>query len=145
MKARVFISCGQSNDDEKRVANEVGEILHSRGFDVYIAITVQTILEINQGIIRELRNSDCYLFVNFRREKIEGGYRGSLFSNQELAIAYAFGFQRILVVNQTKIRPEGMLRYIANNTEEFIDLADCCSAVERALDRASWDPVFRDD
>src|SRR5437660_794267 len=99
MRSRVFLSCGQ-NPSEKEVAGKIGALLRRRGFDVYIAIDVQTILEINTGIIRELKNSDCYLFVNFRRELIRDKYWGSLFSNQELAIAYALGFERLLVINQ---------------------------------------------
>jgi hypothetical protein len=137
MRSKVFLSCGQ-RPSEKQVAAKIGELLGERGFDVYIAIDVQTILEINTGIIRELKNSDCYLFVNFRREQIGSEYRGSLFSNQELAIAYALGFERILVINQEGIRREGMLGYIGVNTETFIDFDDCCAIVGRALDRAKW-------
>jgi hypothetical protein len=47
-------------------------------------------------------------------------------------------FQRILVINQKGILPEGMLRYIATNTESFAGVDDCCAAVGRALDRSSW-------
>jgi hypothetical protein len=148
MRSKVFVSCGQ-HTEEKAVASKVGQLLRERGFDVYVAIDVQTILEINADIIRELKNSDCYLFVNFRREQVGERfdrrtgervkeYRGSLFSNQELAIAYAMGFERILVVNQEGTVPEGMLRYIAINTETFASLDDCSAAVGRALDRSGW-------
>jgi hypothetical protein len=137
VKSRVFLSCGQ-HPEERETANKVGKLLEARGFNVYIAIDVQTILEINTRIIRELKDSDCYLCVNFCREKIGAAYRGSLFSNQELAIAYALGFERILVINQKGILPEGMLALIGINTETFDDLRDCCSTVERALDRAGW-------
>jgi hypothetical protein len=37
------------------------KLLEGRGFNVYVAIDVQTILEINAGIIRELKDSDYYL------------------------------------------------------------------------------------
>ncbi len=133
----MFVSCGQ-RPGEKEVAGKIGTLLEKRGFDVYVAIDAQTILDINGGIIRELKSSDCYLFVNFCREKVDGGYRGSLFSNQELAIAYALDFDRILVVNQQGILPEGMLRYIGVNTETFVDFGDCCAVVERALSRSKW-------
>jgi hypothetical protein len=117
----------------------LGKLLEARGFDVYIAVDVQTILDINSGIIRELKNSDCYLLVNFRREPLDGShYRGSLFSNQELAIAYALGFERILVINQDKILPEGILRYMGINTETFATISDCCATVERVLDSSAW-------
>lgn len=141
MRSRVFLSCGQ-NPSEKEIASKIGELLTRRGFDVYIAIDVQTILEINSGIIRELKNSDNYLLVNFRRELIGGGYRGSLFSNQELAIAYALGFERLLVINQAGVRPEGMLRYMGLNTETFNSFDDCCAVVERELDRSDWKPDY---
>jgi len=138
MKARVFLSCGQ-RPEEQEVARRLGKLLETRGFDVYIAVDVQTILDINRGIIRELKNSDCYLFVNFRREMLPcGKYRGSLFSNQELAIAYSLGFDQILVVNQDGILSEGLLKYMGINTETFLDVSDCCATVERVLDRAKW-------
>lgn len=139
----MFVSCGQQ-PHERELARKIGKLLVERGFDVYIAIDVQTILEINTGIIQELKNSDCYLFINFRRERIGFGlktgrqYRGSLFSNQELAIAYALNFERILVINQEGILPEGMLKYIGINTETFVGTEDCCATVKRALDRSGW-------
>ncbi len=142
MKCRIFISCGQRTG-ERAVASEIGKLLEERGFAVYVAIDVQTVLDINRGIISELKNSDCYLFINFRREQIGADrYRGSLFSNQELAIAYALGFDRILVINQQGVLPEGMLRYIGINTEQFLSLDDCCATVARALDRSGWTPEY---
>ena len=83
MKSKVFVSCGQ-RPEEKAVASKVALLLESRGFAAYVAIDVQTILDINGGIIRELKNSDCFLFINFCRDKIGDRHRGSLFSNQEL-------------------------------------------------------------
>jgi hypothetical protein len=73
MKSRVFVSCGQ-RPREREVALALGELLKRRGFNVYLAINAQTILEINSGIIGELKNSDCYLFVNFCRDLIGDKY-----------------------------------------------------------------------
>ena len=142
MRSRVFVSCGQRDEEEKDAARQIGKLLEGRGFDVYLAIDVQTLLEINTRIIRELKNSDCYLFVNFCRDPIAGGHRGSLFSNQELAVAYAMNFEQILVINQNGIRAEGLLGYIGVNTETFAGFADCCDVVSRALDRAKWTPDY---
>jgi hypothetical protein len=143
VKGKVFVSCGQHGRAERRVARGISELLIARGFNVYLAIDVQTILEINTGIIEELKDSDFYLFVNFRREKIGWSkFRGSLFSNQELAIAYALGFEKLLVINQRGITPEGMLRYIGNNAETFRGAGDCCAVVERGVDRAGWAPDY---
>ena len=141
MRGKVFVSCGQ-RPPERDVARALGKLLEERGFVVYLAVNAQTILEINTGIIGQLKDSDCYLFVNFRRDPIDDKYRGSLFSHQEMAIAYALGFERILVVNQRGVLSEGMLRYIGINTEEFESLEECCDVVARALDRSGWTPDY---
>ncbi len=141
MKSKVFVSCGQRSR-ERDVARKIGELLEERGLDAYVAINAQTLMEINTGVIRELKNSDYYLFVNFRRDLIGDEYQGSLFSHQELAIAYALGFERILVVSQRGAPLEGMLRHIGINTEEFEGLDDCCAVVARALDRSGWTPDY---
>ncbi len=144
MKSKVFVSCGQHTDAERQVARDLCDLLDKLGFEAYLAINVQTITEINAGIIRELKDSDAYLLVNFRREPLRKGilkkgiFRGSLFSNQELAIAYALGFEQLLIVNQDGVASEGMLRYIGNNTETFRDPNDCCAVVQRAITRARW-------
>lgn len=143
MKTKVFISCGQKDRNEVLVASKIKNLLAKRGFEPYVAKEVQNVFEINSGIVKELKNSDCYLFVNFRREKIgRRKFRGSLFSNQEFAMAYVLDFDRIIVVNQTDIQPEGMLAYIGCNTDQFAEVKDCVSTVKKALDRAHWQPDF---
>jgi hypothetical protein len=129
---RVFISCGQATDDERKVAREICELVKRIGFDAYLAIEAQTLLEINSGIIDELKASDYYLLINFNRDPLPNGNRGSLFSNQELAIAHALGFKRLLVLNQVGVADEGMLRYIGINTQRFGGYADCVDVVARA-------------
>ncbi len=143
MKSRVFISCGQADKQEIRIASKIGDLLRNRGFKPYIAKKVLTVFEINSGIIRELKDSDCYLFVNFRRERIgPAEFRGSLFSNQEFSIAYALGFDRILVINQKGVKPEGMLAYIGCNTDDFDKPSSCLKAVKKALDESNWKPDY---
>lgn len=136
---KVFVSCGQHTSEERQIAQGICTILRRRGFQPYLAIAVQTILDINNGIIGALKDSDAYLLVNFRRELLsDGTFRGSLFSHQEFGIAYALGFDKVLVVNQAKVRREGMLAYVGSNTEEFTSYEDCLEVVERALEAATW-------
>ena len=125
MKARVFISCGQV-DDERVVALQIADELSELGLETYVATRINSIFEINSDIIRQLKNSDYYLFANFKREELldrdgkpTGKFRGSLFSNQELAIAYALSFERMLIVNQEGVQNEGMLAYFGINTDRF--------------------------
>ena len=144
MNSRIFLSCGQRKD-EIEVARQIERMLIDRNFKVYVAGNVQSIFEINSGIIGELKNSDCFVLVNFCRERLgwwERKFRGSLFSNQEFAIAYALRFERILVINQKGFKPEGMLCYFGCNTEEFENYRDCVVVVERALDQTGWQPDY---
>ena len=168
MGSKVFVSCGQATDEERAVATGVLEWLQSEGYDPYVAIEAQTILDINRGIIEELKSSDLYLFINFRRERLckESArlpsqiwnklleslgaepkyhghiYRGSLFSNQELAIAYALGFDRVLVLSQRGVRREGMLAFMASNTPEFEGYEDVNQVLQEAVEKASWRPLY---
>jgi len=143
LRSKVFISSGQRKE-ELRVAKQIGRMLRSLGFRFFIAKDVQSIPEINSGIIRELKDSDCYLFVNFCREKLANGkFRGSLFSHQEFAIAYALKFEdKILVVNQKGVERQGLLRYFGCNSEEFSGYRDCVAVLRRALKRTNWTPDY---
>ena len=146
MTGKVFISCGQGTTEEKDAANDVSSWLRSQGFYPYVAIEVQSILDINGGIIKELKSSDYYLFINFRREKIMGRdgefFRGSVFTHQELAIAYALGFDKMIFISQTGTKREGMFAYIGSNTPEFDSYDEVLSTVQSALQKAQWDPNY---
>ena len=74
-----------------------------KGYSPYVAIEAQSIQDVNSGIISELKNSDFYVFVDFKREKIakKGKYRGSLFTNQELAIAYVLRFENAVFFRES--------------------------------------------
>jgi hypothetical protein len=142
LRSKIFLSCGQQ-DSEMNIASGIEQMLSAEpyNFEVYVAKNVQSIFEINSGIVRELKDSDYYLFLNFRRGRLrrrKRGVPGSVFSNQEFAIAYGLGFDRILVVNQEGVSQEGMLRYCGCNTEPFQGPKDCLAVVKRAWDRTGW-------
>jgi len=71
---------------------------------------------VNSGIIGELKRSDFYVFIDFRRDKLwrhfknlwqQAIYRGSLFTNQELAIAYLLQFDKAIFFQQEGIEHDG--------------------------------------
>lgn len=146
MPSKVFISCGQASNEEKDAANDVASWLLNQGFNPYLAIEVQSILDINEGIISELKSSDYYLFINFSREKVQGEkgefFRGSFFTNQELAIAYALNFERLICINQNGTRREGLFSLIGSNTPEFDSYDKVLSTVQSAVQKAKWDPNY---
>jgi hypothetical protein len=89
-KSRIFVSCGQRDEKEKLIAYQLERELIELGYEPYVAIHEQSTRSIIQNILPYLRDSEYFLFVDFRRERIMAGseeYRGSHFTNQQLAIA----------------------------------------------------------
>jgi hypothetical protein len=143
MPAKVFISCGQATAEERKLARQLHDWFESEGYCPYVAIEAQSILDLNAGIIGELKTSDYYLFINFRREVVTRDtgnqfYRGSLYTNQELAIAYALGLEHMLLVNQHGSEKEGVFAFIVTNIPEFDDYADVLPLVQNAVHKARW-------
>lgn len=144
MAARVFISCGQATQCERRVAEQLRTWFEGQGFEPYLAVYVQTIADLNAGIVAALKSCDYYLFVNFKREKVlrdcESIYRGSLYSHQELAIAYSLGYDHMLVLNQQGVHDEGVQKFIVSNTPRFTAGDEVLHRVQEAA--ARWSPQY---
>jgi len=138
MGARVFISCGQ-RAGEREIAQAVAQWFTNRGFRPYVALEAQSIQDVNAGIIGELRRSDYYVFIDFRRELLDGteqpAYRGSLFSHQELAIAYTMGFEHAVFFRESGVRLEGVSAYTASNATGFEDRSRVPDLVADAVQR----------
>jgi hypothetical protein len=145
MPARVFISCGQGSLEERAAANAVRTWLISEGFDAYVAVNVQTIADLNAGIIGAIRTSDYYLFIDFPREPLVGGSslkRGSLYSHQELAIAYALDFENILLVKHEDVLDEGVGKFIVSNIPKAKNHTDVLGLVQSAVAKAGWSNTY---
>jgi len=92
LRPRVFISCGQNKaTDEVDVARLIRQRLQELGFDPYVAVEEQSLRGLTENICSQLENSECFIFVDFKREQLaecqQTDYRGSVFSHQELALA----------------------------------------------------------
>jgi hypothetical protein len=137
--ARLFISCGQ-REGERQIAQAVADWFIVHGFRPYIALEAQNVQDINSGIIRELRRSDYYVFIDFQRERLTGsdGHRGSLFSHQELAIAYATAFEHAVFFREADVALEGFAAFMASNATVFGDRAALPALVAEAVERRGW-------
>lgn len=148
MTGKVFISCGQKDPEEIAIANKLKQWLNKRGFNAYVAKIAQSIQDVNSGIINELKNSDFYIFIDFHREKIKQEkrkpiYRGSLFTNQELALVYYLNFEKTLFFQQAGIKSEGLLRYIAANPTPFEKKDDVLALIKKEIKkRPDWTPSY---
>jgi hypothetical protein len=149
--ARVFVSCGQSeNSDEIKIAKAVGEELEQLGFQPFIALANQTLSGIQEFVFDALRNSEYFVFLDFRRERLgrTSNYRGSLFSHQELAIASSLGIE-VIAFRESSVKLEGLLAFLGTNAKKFDDknklpqmVAD---SVRDLVSARQWNPGWRNE
>lgn len=144
--ARAFISCGQ-RENERGIASAVAQVLNAAGITPYVATTAQSIQDVNSSIIAQLRRSDYYVFIDFRREPIaeatELEYcRGSLFSHQELAIAYELGFEHALFLREVGVCREGMSAFITATAITFENREHLPQLVSAEIARRGWNASY---
>jgi hypothetical protein len=149
MPGRVFISCGQRTPAEREAAKATKRWFKRRGFEPYVAIQAQTLADVNSGIIDQLRRADFFVFVDFRRERIvrshkrkpgPHSYRGSLFTNQELAIAYFLQFDTVIFLQQQGVALDGLMQYMGSNAERFSRPEHVVPIVKRLA--RLWSPSY---
>lgn len=141
MKARVFLSCGQNKDDpvENNTVNTLAERLRQEfGFNVFVA-TKENFFAGNPNIFDVLKDSDYYLFINFERPVEKTGCYCSLYTHQELAMTFAYGFDRsnMLIFHKHEMQKSGILAYIIANGE-FNDYSDVVETVINAVRDYNW-------
>ncbi len=143
MKARVFISCGQSNQtDEVEIANQVAQLLESLGYDPYVAVSEQTLRGVKENIFARLSDSEYFLFIDFKREPLKSGFhRGSLFSHQELSIA-AYLDKPLIAFQEEGIQLEGVLAFVQGNCTKFSSRDKILSLIADKVSK-TWQPNWR--
>lgn len=121
LKSRVFISCGQRSDKEKALGSACQHYLEEeRGFSTYLAEEVQSLEALTENIFRHLRNSEYAVFIDCAREELSPGkFRGSVFVNQELAIAAFLPIQDCRVFHETGVVREGVVEYLIAKPVQF--------------------------
>jgi hypothetical protein len=111
------------------------------GFEAYIAIEEHTLNGLKENIFRQLSDSEYFLFIDFKRERIKllgRFHRGSLYTHQELAVASFLninfmGFQQ----NRTK-KDDGMLKVLQGNCKSFDDTNKLPEMIKEEIARNHW-------
>jgi hypothetical protein len=148
IRARVFISCGQRADSgEAAVAAEIASVLSEAGFQPYVAIDHQSLRSIRENVFPQLRDSEYFLFLDFRRDGLLGSssveYRGSLFSHQELAIA-SYLDKEVLAFREAGVRPlDGLIGHLQTNCFEFDERSTLPGRVSEEIRRRGWRPNWQ--
>jgi hypothetical protein len=108
-QARVFISCGQRSEEEKQLGFACRDYLKSRNFLTYLAEDVQRLEALTENIFHHLRDSEYAVFIDCKREELRPReFRGSIFVNQELAIASFLPITESRVFHETGVIREGV-------------------------------------
>ena len=143
MTGKVFVSCGQRPPDERRIALAVKDLLEREfGLTIYLAFKVQSLDDI-MTITNELRSSDYYLFIDFiRRPDLPHDLPVSLFTHQELSLAYHLGFRDIIAFQQKGAPLEGFVRYVLSNPETFADQHDLLDKLRVLVSEKGWSKAF---
>lgn len=142
MPGKVFVSCGQRGA-ERHVAERLRALLEKGfGLQVYLAFRIQSLQDV-MSIIQELRSSDYYLLIDFAREVSNPtDLPMSLFTHQELAIAYSLGFENVIALQQNRAPLEGFLRYVLSNPARFADEDDLFRQVTALVHERGWNSRY---
>ncbi len=138
---------------ELTIAKEIGEKLEELGFEPYISLEQQTLQGVKEAIFSRLENVEYFLFIDFKREQLydEGDsdflseeYRGSLFSNQELAIATFQGLEVLAFQEKGIKNQDGVLKFIQANCITFSDRKSLPKIVANEV-KKNWNPNWRNN
>jgi hypothetical protein len=140
--SRIFISCGQRTDnDEHTCATAIAKRLEALGFEVYVAAEQTTLKGIKEAIFPQIRDFEYFLFVDFKREQLANSAesRGSLITNQELALA-AFFEKDTLIFQEQGVRPlDGLLKFMQGKAHLFADREKLPEDIAKiACNEAHW-------
>ncbi len=148
-KTKVFISCGQrDNTNESEIAKKVAALLERKEYEPYVAKSIQSLGALTEEIYRQLDDSEYFLFIDFKREKIcseTGGvqFRGSLFSHQELGIA-SYLEKNCLVFQEKDLRLEGIQSFIISNPHVFTSTKELLAKIETEV-TTKWQTGWKNE
>lgn len=156
LQARVFISCGQQKGtDEVEIAHKIAEKLEKMGFEPYIAVEEQTLKGVKENIFQRLSESEYFIFIDFKRERLfklkngsfedTGKHRGSLFSHQELAIATFLEIEALSFREKNVKEKDGILEFIQTNCVKFTDRHLLPDVVAENIREQEWNPNWRNE
>jgi hypothetical protein len=100
----------------------------------------------------ELESSDYFLFIDFPREFLvqiyEGAlsgreHRGSLFVNQELAIASYLDIQVLYFQHSSVKKRDGLNGHLHINAQEFKSLEQLPDLIKSVILEANWSPKWK--
>lgn len=141
MAGKVFISSGQRLSDERKIIEEISKLLKDKfELDSYVAFTLQGLNDVMK-IMEELKESDYFLFIDFYRDQ-EKELPISIFTHQELALAWHVGFDEILAFQDKRAPSIGILPYIQANPVKFSSTDELKNKIESMIKERQWSKEY---
>lgn len=139
-KPLVFLSCGQRGN-EKKIAEQIVQVVKASGFDCYCAESMRGFYEM-RSILDNLAAADYYLFIDFERPSDPDKVPLSVFTHQELALAWGWGFENLIAFKQGTLKSHGILGYVLAHPIKFDDPSELPALVRRAIKDSGWTTDF---
>jgi hypothetical protein len=100
---------------------------------------------LKENILAQLASSEYFLFIDFKREKLETSdlHRGSLFCHQELAIASFLDMPLIAFQENGVKREDGLLGFLQSNSIMFADKLTLPDVVADTVKARDWNPNWK--
>jgi len=156
--ARVFISCGQQ-EEEFKIAEKIKNEIKKLGFDAYLAGQQSTLEDVKRITLQRAAESEYFIFIDFKRERLyeekKGKFedtkehRGSLFSHQELAVATLFDKEFLLFQEKGVKKRDGILRFIQSDPIIFSNRKKLpqkiIDEVNKKIKKGEWKTNWRNE
>ena len=144
-KPVIFVSCGQRSTDEKSLGNEMCEMVKElTPFDAYFAEKITSLHGLTSSIFPSINSACGFIFVMHKRGNVPPHDRGSVWIEQEIAIASFLQHTldkkfHVAAYIQEGIKIEGVRQYIHLNPIQFTTNTDVLTHLKSIL--PSWGQV----
>jgi hypothetical protein len=157
VQARVFLSSGQieGTPEVDLVRDLQGRLTDEFKFRVTVGTGTNATTGVAAEVFRRLREAEYFILVDFARGTVTGEppdgatfRRGSLFSEQELAVAIFRGLRYLVFQEEGMPRRDGILRHVASdpvffNRRNLVETV--IGRVREEVDSGRWDPAWRNE
>lgn len=157
-QARIFLSSGQiDGSEEVDLVREVKNRLESAefGFRVSVGTGTNATDPVAGNVFQRLRDAEYFILVDFARGSVSGEpthselfQRGSLFSEQELAVAVFRGLHYLVFEERGMLKRDGLLKHVSSDPVIFDRgtlVNTVCDRVLTEIREGRWDSKWRNE
>jgi hypothetical protein len=140
---RVFISCGQYTEAEKRIGTQIADLVRSAGFEPFFAEEVHDLVGLDRNILDALHECVAFIVVLHPRGTVtrpDGSFvtRASVWIEQEIAIAaYIRHVEKrplqVIAFRHILVDREGLRDFLQLNPIEFRSESEVLAALPEQL------------